>query len=113
VDPLAHAEIGISDVHDGSVEHAGLEATLTHLSSQESVPIDAAFISSFFLLPNLVNLSVRLDCMEVVGCAFSLTNQDVVQLSAALPRLEALDLGPPCPNNTCLTCLSIAVACGT
>ncbi|KAF9648204.1 hypothetical protein BDM02DRAFT_3129189 [Thelephora ganbajun] len=107
---LARRERGISDAHDGSLEYAGLQATLKRLGFCESVPIDATFISPFSLLPNLVILYIRLNCWEVVGCAFSLTNRDIVQLSAALPRLEALDLGPPCPANTCLTTISCFLA---
>ena len=48
------------------------------------------------------------------NCYFSLTNRDVMQLSAALPRLEWLDLGLSCSLNSspgttvsCLLALSV------
>lgn len=63
-------------------EHVGLKATLAYLAFRELVPIDATFITSFFLFPNLVTLTRLSKCPEAVGCTLALTNQDVVQLSA-------------------------------
>ena len=63
-------------------EHVGLKATLTYLAFRELVPIDATFITSFFLFPNLVTLTRLSKCPEAVGCTLASTDQDVVQLSA-------------------------------
>lgn len=58
--------------------------------------------------PLTTQATVRQQNTKTLGiyCPYSLslTNQDVVQLSAAL------DLGPPCPNNTCRTTVSCFLA---
>lgn len=107
---LTQRERDISDTYDGSVEYAGLRSTLARLNFQEPVPISATFISPLFFFPNLVDLYIRSNCFGAVGCVFSLTNQDVVQLSAALPRLEQLDFGAPCHWNACRTTISCFLA---
>ena len=96
------------------LEYAGLQTTLTYLSFQsEPVAIDATFISSFSRFPNLAFLGVQSFCWAHSDCPFSLTIRDVVQLSAALPRLELLDLGLQCSANAshttvfCLLALSV------
>lgn len=101
---------GAVGVYDGPSGCSRLGMTLTYLIFKESAPIDAMFISPFLLLPNLVYLFVDPGCRQSVSCAFSLTDKDVVQLSAALPRLEILKFGPPCVNNTCRTTISCFLA---
>ena len=89
---------------DSPLECTGLQATLTYLSFQEFVcNIGAAFISPFSHFPNLVHLEVPSGCWVLSDCSFFLTNRDVIQLSAALPRLEWLDLGLPCSESSCTT----------
>ena len=68
------------------------------------------FISPFSLLPNPAYLCIELGCRRSVGYNFSLTNEDVAQLSTVLPRLEILDFGVPCFNNTCRTTISCLLA---
>ena len=110
---LVQRERGISSVRGRSADHVGLRVTLTHLAFCGRILIDATFISLLSLFQNLTDLSVRSNCAGPVGCLFSLTNQDVIQLSAALPLLGVLDLGHPCSNNTshttvcCLLALSV------
>jgi len=110
---LAQRERDISHAHSGSANHVGLRATLIHLVFCGSVLVDAMFISPLSHFSNILVLSVQSHCAGPVGCVFSLTNQDVIQLSAALPRLGVLDLGHPCSNNTshttvpCLLALSV------
>ena len=107
---LVQRERGIPGTGNGPVQRTGLKVTLTHLAFQESVPINTAFISPLFLFPNLVTLDVQSNCWSSAGCTFSLANQDVVQLSAALPLLELLELGHQCPYNTCHTTISCFLA---
>ena len=107
---LAQRERGISSVHGRSADHAGLRETLTHLAFCGRVLVDATFISPLSLFQNLTDLSVQSNCAGPVGCSFSLTNQDVIQLSAALPRLEVLDFGNPCSLSTCRTTISSFLA---
>jgi len=107
---LAQRERAISDVQGGPVGNVGLKATLTHLRFREWAPVDPAFISLLSLFQNLAILFVQSNCAGPVGCAFSLTNQDLAQLSAALPRLEVLELGRPCPTNTSLTTVPCLLA---
>ena len=107
---FARRERSISGVHGELVEHAGPKATLTRLEFHGWVPIDATFTSPFFLFSNLAFLSVQPNCVETDDCGFLLTNQDVIQLSAALPRLEVLDFGSPCSLSTCRITVSSLLA---
>jgi len=59
---------------------------------------------------NLVYLHVNAYCNDTENggkCTFKLNNDNVTELAMALPRLECLCLGRPCPGNTCAT----TVAC--
>ena len=107
---LARRERRISDSRGKPIEHAGLKATLTHLEFCAWVHIDATFTSPCSLFRNLTFLSVQSNCGKTVDCAFSLTDQDVARLSAALPRLEVLMLGFPCSTNTCRTTIACLLA---
>lgn len=94
------------DVLNGSVEYSGSQAPLTCLVFLGPCHVGAAFISPLFLFPNLTVLDAKSACGKGLPCSFSLTNQDVTQLSIALPRLEVLELGRPCAANTTLTTIS-------
>jgi len=107
---FAQRERSISEAHGGPVEHAEPMATLTHLEFHGWIPVDATFISPFSLFPNLTYLFVQPNCAATDGCNFFLANQDVVQLSAALPLLEVLDFGSPCSLSTCRTTVSSLLA---
>ena len=107
---LAQRERSISEAHGGPVERAGPKATLTRLEFHGWIPVDATFVSPFSLFPNLTFLSVEPNCAETDGCGFFLANQDMFQLSAALPRLEVLDFGSPCSLSTCRTTVSSLLA---
>ena len=107
---LAQRERGISDARGGSADRVGLGDTLVHLVFCGRIPVDATFISPLSLFPNLAHLSVQSNCAGPAGCVFSLTDQDVIRLSAALPRLGVLDLGHPCSNNTSHTTVSCLLA---
>ena len=80
--------------------------------------IDARFASPIQMFHNLITLSVETFRCNPNGerrCTFKLNNGDVTELAAALPRLEFLILGRPCPENTCTTTvaclLQISVHC--
>ena len=107
---LTQRRRGALDGHDGPLEHSRVLTSLTDLTFVDSVPVDATFISPLHLFPNLVVLRVTRDCYEEPRCSFSLTNQDVAKLSAALPRLEVLDLGRPCAGDTTPTTISCFLA---
>ena len=108
---LAQRERGISDARDRPVEDGRLKATLTRLGFRDPIPINTTFISSLLFFPNLVTLHTqRSSCVDGVDCIFSLVDQDVVRLSAALPLLELLELGNPCRRNTCRTTISCLLA---
>ena len=68
--------------------------------------IDVSFTSSIQRFGNLVDLDIRVHCYDEYGegqCAFNLNNNNVTELAMALPQLELLVLGHPCPDNTCAT----------
>ena len=80
--------------------------------------IDVSFISAAQIFQNLAYLGVGNNCRggdEVNECAFRINDDDVARLATALPRLESIFLGSPCPNNTCATTvaclLQISVRC--
>ena len=67
--------------------------------------IDASLTSPIQMFRSLVALDVVVDCRN--GCAFKLSDDDVTELAMALSKLERLQLGFPCRENTCAT----TVAC--
>jgi len=80
--------------------------------------IGASFSSTVQMFRNLARLNVGPCCCSPSGngqCAFKLNDDDVTELVKALPRLEYITLGRPCPENTCATTvaclLSISVRC--
>ena len=88
---------GSSDAQDGYLEHA--KSNIAHLVFWEPVLIDATFVSPFRHFPNLVTLEVESGCRVMPGCSFSLTDQNVMELSNSLPLLEELHLGTQCSRN--------------
>ena len=75
--------------------------------------IDASFASWIQIFHSLVYISIDHNCKH--QCHFELNNDNVTELAMALPQLESLSLGHPCPNNTCTTTvaclLSLSVHC--
>ena len=74
--------------------------------------IDASFTSTVQMFHNLISLDVASRCPDGNGdgdgqCGFELNNDNVAELTMALPQLECLVLGHPCSVNTCAT----TVAC--
>ena len=76
--------------------------------------IDSSFTSPIRMFRNIIRLGVRA-CCHSDRCNFKLNNNDVTELVMALPQLEDLILGFPCPQNTCVTTaaclLPISVYC--
>ena len=111
---LAQREERTPDAQYFPPEYASLQTTLIRLTFRMSFIVDTAFISPLSHFPNLVSLVVELRCWP--NYYFSLTNRDVTQLSAALPRLEWLDLGLSCslnssPDTTVSCLLALSVHC--
>jgi len=95
--------------------HANIRETLRFLNYLGKTIIDSTFLSPVLKFRNLVRLSVAPYCFGVGGCAFHLTDDDVEELAATLPRLKSLRLGTACDSNSCRTTvaslLSISVHC--
>ena len=79
---------------------------------------DSSFASSVQMFRNLAYLNVADYCHDRDGegqCTFKLNNDNVTKLAVSLPRLESLQLGHPCSENTCSTTvvclLPISVYC--
>ena len=91
--------------------NTNIKETLKLLRCPWNTPIDSTLLSSVSLFRNLVTLYVSGNYCSVVGhCAFGLTDDDVENLSATLPRLESLQLGPPCWSNSCNTTVASLVS---
>ena len=71
--------------------------------------IDAHFASPIWMFRNLVTLNVGASCRNIKDdnrCIFKLNNDEVTKLAMALPQLQCLVLGDPCPANTCATTIA-------
>lgn len=81
------------------VQYSGINRTLTglRLCPGEGWIIDRASITPLLALGGLTLLVIFTDC-EREGCTFSLSDKDIERLVKAMPKLEALSLGIPCPE---------------
>jgi len=90
-----------------------------HINLNHPSPIiDVRFASPIRMFRNLVSLNVETFCHDTNSenrCVFKLNDDDVTKLAIALPQLQSLFLGDPCPENTCATTvaclLQISVHC--
>ena len=94
----------------------GIGERLESLDLPRGTAIDSTFLSPVVSLRNLVKLLVRSAfCRASRGCSFRLTDDNVKDLAAALPRLQSLQLRSPCHLNTCKTTvaslMSISIHC--
>ena len=111
-----HLEDGVSAL-GGVTPLSKVKKSLKWLNIEDtSLLIDVSFISKIPKFQNLVRLNVRGHEEDREDqCTFGLSDECVTNLAMALPRLEFLGLGPPCPKNTCATTvaclLQISVHC--
>ena len=94
----------------------GTREGLKFLDLPHGTVIDSTLLFPIVNLRNLVKLLVHnKDCGTEESCSFHLTDDNVEDLAAALPRLESLRLGHPCSRNTCKTTvaslMSISIHC--
>jgi len=76
---------------------------LITLAASPRVSVNATFISPIMQFNGLVRLSLRSSCYSTGGCTFSLTDDDIEEIAAALPRLNDAGFGRVCPTNSCRT----------
>lgn len=79
-----------------------VRSTLTELNLSGPRAVDPTILAKICVLTNLTRLDVECSCPED-ECTFALTDDDLSNLSFALPRLEWLMLGHQCDKNTCKT----------
>jgi len=105
----------LQDCSTQTPSYADIRETLRSLFCPEDTIINSTFLSSVLRFRNLVALHVCNQCYGVGGCFFRLTDDDVEEIAATLPRLESLQLGTPCDSNSCHTTvaslLSISIHC--
>jgi len=98
-----------------ATSYTGIREGLKSITCRRSIIVDPTFLSSITAFWNLATLRVQTYCSWTEGCMFHLTDDDMEDLAAALPRLEILELGAPCYcnscNNTVDSLLSISVHC--
>jgi len=109
--PLKRLEDSIPALQ-GVVPLSRMKGLLECLTAEDSpgLIIDPGFTSFVQIFWNMVHLNIGARCHNEQGqgqCSFVLNDGNVVELAAALPRLETLRLGSPCIQNTCAT----TVAC--
>jgi len=103
-------------LHTGSTpttSHPNIRETLRSLACPKDTIIDSTFLSSILKFRNLVTLYTDADCYGVEGCIFRLTDDNVENLAATLPRLECLQLGRPCDSNSCNTTIASLLSIST
>lgn len=79
-----------------------VRSTLTNLNLSGHHDVDPALISQVCAFTSLTDLNVWCTCPQD-RCVFALTDDDLSNLSLALPRLESLMLGHQCDKNACKT----------
>ena len=99
------------------LQYSGIHRTLTELRlcPGEGWIIDRVSIAPLLVLGELTSLAIFTDCGED-QCIFLLSDKDIERLVKAMPKLEALSLGTPCPeqvrdNLTVKSLLAIAKHC--
>lgn len=112
---VSHEEDVIRKGFVSATPRTSIRETLKFLECPRVTIIDSTFLSSVAHFRNLVGLRVEGDCSDAEGCVSRLTDDDVKNLAAALPRLKTLQLGRPCRSNSCNTTvaslMSISVNC--
>ena len=95
--------------------HTNAVETLKTLDCLCDTTVDSPLLASVATFRNLVTLYVRTHCHDTQRCSFRLTDEDMENFAAALPRLKNLELGQPCGSNSCNTTvaslLSISTRC--
>lgn len=112
------ASCGKGILRNGSASatpHSNVRETLISLDCLWGTTVDSIFLSSVMEFGNLALLCIHTSCDDEDSCSFHVTDGDVNDLAAALPRLQTLDLGTPCHHNSCETTvaslLSISIRC--
>jgi len=109
-----HKEDIIQDGFASATSHTNVRETLRFLNCLQSTIIDLTFLSSIVKFRNLVRLRMAgINCFTTGGCIFRLTDGDVENLAAALPRLINLRLLIPCRFNSCKTTVSCLLSLST
>jgi hypothetical protein len=80
------------------LQHAGIHGTLTvlRLCLVEGWILNGASITPLLVLGELTSLAIFTRCGREL-CIFSLSDKDIERLVKAMPKLEDLSLGTPCP----------------
>jgi hypothetical protein len=85
---------------------------LCHLHISTGVPINAVLMSHIMHFRELTFLNLLSNC-DWEGCAFSLTDNDIAEITSALPRLVHAVLGMVCSANSCRTTVASLVSFST
>ena len=100
-------------VSSGQPSNRGPVQKLIVLESWAQVPLDAAFMSPIIRFRGLVKLTLKSSCLDMNGCTFSLTDDDVAEIAIALPRLKDATFGCVCSANSCRTTVSSLLSLST
>lgn len=105
-------------LRDGSTSatsYSNVRETLKFLDCPRGTIVNSVFLSSVVNFSNLVLLCVHTFCRNEDGYSFRMTDDNLNDLTSALPRLKTLEFGTPCGLNsretTVATLLSISVHC--
>ena len=106
-----------SDQNFHSPLNCGPVQTLSRLKVFPEVPINSVFVTPIMLFRELISLRLTSACPNGLTaaprCAFSLTDDNISDIAAALPRLEVASLGVTCSANTCQTTIASLVSFST
>ena len=87
----------------GQPSNRGLVQDPIVLESRVEVAVDAAFISPIMQLYGLVEMTLKSSCFNASRRTFSLTDDDILEVAIALPRLKDAKLGYMCSTDSCQT----------
>ena len=75
-----------------------------------TVPIDVVLMSPIVQFRGLISLRLTSTCSLIRGCAFRLTDDNIVEIATALPNLEVAILGLVCSANSCQTTVASLIS---
>jgi len=111
------ASRGNRDGSASGTSHPNTRETLKSLDFPRGTIVNSIFLSSIVSSSNLVLLRVYTFCYYGDGCSFRMTDNNVNDLSFALPRLKTLELGVPrgpfLRNHCCLSLVGIRPLSGS
>ena len=121
-EPAALPWIHLLTSHGKHDPRGGSTSTTSHTNARERLKsldcpsdtiVDSPLLACVATFQNLVTLHVYTQCPGTERCIFRLTDEDMGNFAATLPRLKNLELGQPCHSNSCDTTVASLISIST